>query len=189
MFGFVDQVPLKDLTTIIMGQSPASNSYNSAGVGVPFHQGSGEFTDKYVGNGLFCTSPTRMAKAGDILMSVRAPVGTVNITEKECCIGRGLAAIRSKISQDYNEYFLYAFRAMEEDICNMGHGSTVSAITKDELHNLKMPNASPKQQGVFVKFAQQSDKSKSVLVNAHHHLSSVASQMCLNSFVTDYSLV
>ena len=137
---------------------------------------------------MFCTAPTRMVDAGDILMSVRAPVGTVNLTRKKCCIGRGLAAIRSKISQDYNEYFLYAFRAMADDICNMGHGSTVLAITKDELHNLMMPNASLEQQEIFVKFAQQSDKSKSVLVNAHHYLFSVASQMCLNSFVTDYSL-
>ena len=160
LFGATEKVPLEQLATIVMGQSPSSDSYNTDGLGVPFYQGSGEFTEKYVGNGMFCTAPTRMAKAGDVLMSVRAPVGTVNITSKECCIGRGLAAIRSKVSAEYNEYFLYAFRAMADDLNSMGHGSTVLAINKNELHGLLMPNASLQSQMSFVAFAQQSDKSK-----------------------------
>ena len=160
MFGSNEKVPLEQLATIVMGQSPSSDSYNTDGLGVPFYQGSGEFTEKYVGNGMFCTAPTRMAKAGDVLMSVRAPVGTVNITPKECCIGRGLAAIRSKVSAEYNEYFLYAFRAMADVLNSMGHGSTILAINKNELHGLLMPNASLQSQMSFVAFAQQSDKSK-----------------------------
>lgn len=163
MFGATEKVPLEQLATIVMGQSPSSDSYNTDGLGVPFYQGSGEFTEKYVGNGMFCTAPTRMAKAEDVLMSVRAPVGTVNITPKECCIGRGLAAIRSKVSAEYNEYFLYAFRAMAEVLNSMGHGSTVLAINKNELHGLLMPNASLQSQMSFVAFAQQSDKSKLLL--------------------------
>lgn len=159
-FGATEKVPLDQLATIVMGQSPSSDSYNTDGVGVPFYQGSGEFTDKYVGEGMYCTAPTRMAKAGDVLMSVRAPVGTVNITQKDCCIGRGLAAIRSKVSAEYNEYFLYAFRAMADVLNSMGHGSTVLAINKNELHGLLMPNASLPEQMSFVAFAQQSDKSK-----------------------------
>ena len=166
MFGATEKVPLEQLATIVMGQSPSSDSYNTDGLGVPFYQGSGEFTEKYVGNGMFCTAPTRMAKAGDVLMSVRAPVGTVNITPKECCIGRGLAAIRSKVSAEYNEYFLYAFRAMAEVLNSMGHGSTVLAINKNELHGLLMPNASLQSQMSFVAFAQQSDKSKFELEQA-----------------------
>lgn len=159
-FGSTEKVPLEELATIIMGQSPISDSYNTEGMGVPFYQGSGEFTDKYVGDGMFCTAPTRMAKARDVLMSVRAPVGTVNITQKDCCIGRGLAAIRSKVSAEYNEYFLYAFRAMADMLGSMGHGSTVLSINKNELHELLMPNASLPEQISFVTFAQQSDKSK-----------------------------
>lgn len=166
MFGATEKVPLEQLATIVMGQSPSSDSYNTDGLGVPFYQGSGEFTEKYVGNGMFCTAPTRMAKAGDVLMSVRAPVGTVNITSKECCIGRGLAAIRSKVSAEYNEYFLYAFRAMADVLNSMGHGSTVLAINKNELHGLLMPNASLQSQMRFVAFAQQSDKSKFELEQA-----------------------
>jgi type I restriction enzyme S subunit len=165
-FGSTEKVPLEELATIVMGQSPTSDSYNTEGMGVPFYQGSGEFTDKYVGDGMFCTAPTRMAKAGDVLMSVRAPVGTVNITLKDCCIGRGLAAIRSKVSAEYNEYFLYAFRAMADVLDSMGHGSTVLAINKNELHELLMPNASLPEQMSFVAFAQQSDKSKFELEQA-----------------------
>ena len=165
-FGTIDKAPLEKLATIVMGQSPTSDSYNTEGLGVPFYQGSGEFTDKYVGDGMFCTAPTRMAKAGDVLMSVRAPVGTVNITLKDCCIGRGLAAIRSKVSAEYNEYFLYAFRAMADVLGSMGHGSTVLAINKNELHEFLMPNASLPEQMSFVAFARQSDKSKFELEQA-----------------------
>lgn len=166
MFGGIEKVPLTQLTTIIMGQSPSSDSYNTNGEGVPFHQGGGEFTDKYVADGMFCTAPTRMAKAGDVLISVRAPVGTVNLTSKDCCIGRGLAAVRSKISSDYNEYLLYAFRAMKHQFESIGHGSTVLAITKNELHNLMIPNADLTDQMKFVTFSQQADKSKSALQKA-----------------------
>ena len=165
-FGETEKVPLIQLTSIVMGQSPSSDSYNTVGEGVPFYQGSREFTDKYVGDGMFCTAPTKMAQASDVLMSVRAPVGIVNITTKDCCIGRGLAAIRSKVSADYNEYFLYAFRAMADQLGSMGHGSTILAINKNELHNLMMPNASLSEQMKFVRFAQQSDKSKFELEQA-----------------------
>ena len=160
MFWTIEKVPLVQLATIVMGQSPSSNSYNTIGEGVPFYQGSGEFTNKYVGKGMFCTAPTRMAQAGDVLMSVRAPVGAVNLTNKDCCIGRGLAAIRSNVSVDYNEYFLYAFRAMADELGAMGHGSTILSINKNELNNLMMPNASCEEQMKFIRFAQQSDKSK-----------------------------
>lgn len=166
MFGTTEKVPLTQLTNITMGQSPASNSYNNKGEGIPFHQGSGEFTDKYVRDVMFCTAPTRIANAGDILMSVRAPVGAVNLTRKKCCIGRGLAAIRSKISADYNEYFFYAFRAMSNELNSMGHGSTILAINKNELHNLMMPNAFLQEQRQFISFVRQSDKAKSELERA-----------------------
>lgn len=166
MFGAVEKVPLMQLTTITMGQSPASNSYNNNGEGIPFHQGSGEFTNKYVSDGMFCTAPTRIANAGDVLMSVRAPVGIVNLTLKECCIGRGLAAIRSKVSADYNEFFFYAFRTMSDKLNSIGHGSTILAINKDELYSLMVPNASLQEQKKFLIFARQSDKAKLKLEHA-----------------------
>ena len=160
MFGKTKKVPLHHLAIIIMGQSPSSDSYNSIGKGVPFYQGSGDFTEKYVKTRLFCTMPTRMAQSGDVLLSVRAPVGAVNLTEKDCCIGRGLSAIRSKMSIDYNEYFYYAFRVMEHELCSLGYGSTVSAINKKQLFDVQIPDAPLPDQIRFIQFARESDKSK-----------------------------
>lgn len=160
MFGCCKQSKLEKMATIVMGQSPSSDSYNTDGDGVEFHQGSGEFTEKYVAQGMYCTKPTRMAKAGDVLMSVRAPVGTVNITRNDCCIGRGLAAIRSNRAPELNEFLLYAFRAKADEFNAMGHGSTILSINKNELHDLMMPDATVDQQLRFVEVAGQSDKSK-----------------------------
>ena len=159
-FKNTERVRLDVVADILMGQSPTSDSYNTDGQGMPFYQGSADFTDKYVETRMYCTAPTRIAKAGDVLMSVRAPVGTVNLTDKECCIGRGLAAIRSKESPDYNDFLLYAFRVMEDEISSMGQGSTVLSINKDKLHGLQMPNAEKQQQEDFIAFALQSNKSK-----------------------------
>lgn len=160
MFGCCKQSKLEKMATIVMGQSPSSDSYNMDGEGVEFHQGSGEFTEKYVAQGMYCSKPTRMAKAGDVLMSVRAPVGTVNITRNDCCIGRGLAAIRSNRAPELNEFLLYAFRAKADEFNAMGHGSTILSINKNELHDLMMPDATIDQQLRFVEVAEQSDKSK-----------------------------
>ena len=160
MFKDTQRVPLSEVAEIVMGQSPKGDTYNTNGEGILFNQGSGDFTDKYVATKMYCTAPTRIAKAGDVLMSVRAPVGTVNITLDDCCIGRGLAAIRSRKSKEYNEYFFQAFKVMENEIANMGQGSTVNSISKDMLLGIMMPDASIVQQGWFVKFARQSDKSK-----------------------------
>ncbi|HCJ4522313.1 TPA: restriction endonuclease subunit S [Listeria innocua] len=160
MFMNTDRVRLDTMAVILMGQSPTSDSYNFDAQGLPFYQGSADFSEKYVKTRMYCSAPTRIANSGDVLMSVRAPVGTVNLTDKECCIGRGLAAIRSKKSQEYNEFLLYAFRVMEDKIASMGQGSTVLSINKDNLHGLLMPNADKHQQEQFIAFAQQSDKSK-----------------------------
>jgi len=166
LFKDTERVRLDTIAEIIMGQSPSSDSYNTDGQGMPFYQGSADFSEKYVKTRMYCTAPTRVAKAGDVLMSVRAPVGTVNLTDKECCIGRGLAAIRSKKFPEYNEFLLYAFRVMEDEIASMGQGSTVLSINKDKLHGLLVPNAEKQQQELFISLSKQSDKSRLQLKHA-----------------------
>ena len=89
-------VPLSDIATITMGQSPHGDSLNESGEGTLFFQGSSDFGDVSPSNRVYTTAPTRMAKSGDILLSVRAPVGTSNIALHSCCIGRGLASLRGK---------------------------------------------------------------------------------------------
>ncbi len=85
--------PLSTVAQINMGQSPPSSSYNLAGLGLPFFQGKADFGDLYPKVRVFCTEPLKVAEAGDILISVRAPVGPTNINLEKSCIGRGLAAL------------------------------------------------------------------------------------------------
>jgi type I restriction enzyme S subunit len=90
-----------------MGQSPPGNTYNEADVGLPFYQGRADFGFRYPKRRVFCTAPTRAAKAGDTLISVRAPVGDINMTAEDCAIGRGVAAARHKTgSRSYSYQFM-----------------------------------------------------------------------------------
>src|ERR1700755_431240 len=103
----MNKVKLVKVAKINMGQSPPSSSYNSVGEGLPFFQGKADFGDIYPSVRFHCTEPTRIAHKDDILMSVRAPVGSININRVEACIGRGLAAIRS--SKEIEQKYLYHF--------------------------------------------------------------------------------
>ena len=94
------------VSEIIMGQSPPGSTYNKEKNGTPFFQGIKDFGEKFPITTMWCTSPKKIAKKGDILLSVRAPVGTTNWAEEECCIGRGLVAIRPKIQSEYVYCFL-----------------------------------------------------------------------------------
>ena len=126
---------LSDIANITMGQSPDGTSYNENGDGVIFYQGSTDFGNRFPVVRMYTTSPTRFAKKGDILMSVRAPVGTMNIANTNCCIGRGLAALNSKIGSIMHLWYLMdVFKHTFEN--KNSAGTTFGAITKDELFNL-----------------------------------------------------
>jgi type I restriction enzyme S subunit len=134
------------LTEIIMGQSPPGTSYNSERDGLPFFQGKAEFGDLYPTAVKWCNDPRKVAYPGDVLISVRAPVGPTNLAQEECCIGRGLAAIRP--SDDiHTRYLLYALRAHEPELSASGRGSTFAAINKDELSSLAIPLPFPHDHG------------------------------------------
>jgi type I restriction enzyme, S subunit len=117
-----------------MGQSPSSEYFNDAGNGLPFHQGVGSYGPRYPSHETFCSVSGRKAKPGDILFSVRAPVGRINIADRELIIGRGLAAIRHK--RGMNGYLLYLLKVTfaSEDI--IGNGSIFNSVGKDELARL-----------------------------------------------------
>ncbi len=129
-------VRLGEISTIVMGQSPPSETYNTIGNGLPFYQGSGDFGEKYPTPRVWCTSPLKLAEIGDILISVRAPVGPVNIANEQCAIGRGLAAIRPL--KEVDTLFLFYYLNYYEPMWS-GSGSTFKAIRKKELVNLKIP--------------------------------------------------
>ncbi|MEM5557449.1 restriction endonuclease subunit S [Aliarcobacter cryaerophilus] len=131
---------------LIMGQSPSSDTYNSNGNGMAFFQGKKEFGEIYPTVEQYTTEPKKIAEIGDILLSVRAPVGPTNIANIKCCIGRGLGAIRPNKSNTLTNYLLYFFRNFELEISNKGKGSTFSAITKKELEETDIPLPPLKEQ-------------------------------------------
>jgi type I restriction enzyme S subunit len=102
---------LSNSFNVTMGQSPPGTTYNENGEGMPFFQGRTDFGFRYPSVRVYCTAPTRFAEAGDTLVSVRAPVGDINLTQEKCCIGRGIAAVRHKTgSRSFTYYQMLAFK-------------------------------------------------------------------------------
>jgi type I restriction enzyme S subunit len=131
-------VALSKVAKIIMGQSPPSSTYNTVGEGLPFFQGKADFGDLYPTVRMFCNKPQKVAEVGDILISVRAPVGPTNISPEKSCIGRGLAAIRNSKDLD-SRYLLYFLRFYEPELAEVGKGSTFSAISRSDLERIQVP--------------------------------------------------
>lgn len=129
---------LASIADIIMGQSPESSSYNDRGEGIPFFQGNADFSELHPNTRLYCSRPTKIAHPDDILISVRAPIGAINIANQVCCIGRGLAAIRVK-ENAFNKYLYYCLRRKNKELNQKGTGSTFKAINKQDLSGLIIP--------------------------------------------------
>lgn len=125
---------LSDIAEITMGQSPSGSSYNEEGSGEVFYQGRAEFGSFFPRRRLFTTEPKRMAQEGDTLMSVRAPVGDLNIANEKCCIGRGLAAIHSDTFQSFTHYLLRG-QSRQLDAFN-GDGTVFGSINGKALRAL-----------------------------------------------------
>jgi type I restriction enzyme S subunit len=130
-------VKLGEVAEVIMGQSPPGSSYNIEGFGIPFLQGKAEFGEKFPKHEKYTTKPQKIAKKGSILISVRAPVGDVNIANADYCIGRGLASVSMKNGN--NEYLFYCLTYLKPTIEKIGCGSTFKAIRKNDLINLLIP--------------------------------------------------
>lgn len=128
---------LSKIANIIMGQSPPGSSYNQDGIGTIFYQGSTDFGKRYPIIRQYTSSPSRLAKPGDILLSVRAPVGDMNIANHNCCIGRGLAALNSKIGAQGFLYEVMKYFKQVFDLRN-GNGTTFGSITKEDLYSLPL---------------------------------------------------
>jgi type I restriction enzyme S subunit len=127
---------LGEVCSLVMGQSPRSEFYNTDGRGLPFHQGVTDFGPRFPRERVYCTVTSRLAESGDILFSVRAPVGRINIADKRIVIGRGLSAIRS-----LNDAQWFLFRQLkdkfrEED--TMGGGTIFKAVTKADMERIEL---------------------------------------------------
>ena len=127
---------LGDVCEITMGASPDSKSYNTSREGLPFYQGKTEFGIEHPTPVKWCSAPVKIASMGDILLSVRAPIGPVNFANEKCCIGRGLSALRFEGGQRYLYYFL---QANESELDARGTGTTFKCISGQSLRQIPIP--------------------------------------------------
>lgn len=126
---------LADIANITMGQSPQGSSYNESKNGIAFYQGRAEFGSRFPSVRLFTTQPTRFADVDSVLLSVRAPVGDINIAKERCCIGRGLASIKSNAGQ--NSFILYTMQSLRPQLEQYnGEGTVFGCISRKELEKL-----------------------------------------------------
>ena len=127
--------PLRDCYNLTMGQSPPGHTYNEDRNGLPFFQGNTDFGFRYPNNRRYCTAPTRIAEPDDTLVSVRAPVGAINMAWERCCIGRGVSALRHKSGS--NSFTYYAVGALQKEIQQYEQTGTVfGAINKRQFEAL-----------------------------------------------------
>ena len=130
---------LDDVCAITMGQSPDSSTYNKECNGLPFFQGNADFGESHPSVRMWCSEPSKIARENDILISVRAPIGALNIANCECCIGRGLAALTVNNDICTREYLWYALSSKIDELNSKGTGSTFKAVNKSTLSETEIP--------------------------------------------------
>jgi type I restriction enzyme S subunit len=159
---------LSDLCHITMGQSPKSEFYNEEGEGLPFHQGVADYGARFPSDRIYCKVENRIAEAGDILFSVRAPVGRLNITTKKIVIGRGLCGIRSKTGQQAFIFQQLVDQFKEED--QMGGGTIFKSVTKQDVFGIKMITPSAELIEAFETIVNPIFRDLEVLTNKNKNL-------------------
>lgn len=129
---------LEDCLSITMGQSPNSNSYNENRIGLPFYQGSADFGELYPISRKWCSAPIKIAEKNDVLLSIRAPVGHLNICYEKSCIGRGLSALHGK-GNISNHFVFFLLKNLQQTLHENSTGTTFLAITGERLKNISIP--------------------------------------------------
>lgn len=151
-------VTLDSLAEITMGQSPPGESYNDDGVGIAFYQGSSDFGFRFPKIRKFCSSPTRYAIENDVLLSVRAPVGDINRALEKCCIGRGLASIRS--THGFPSWIFYRCQFFDNYFSTFNSEGTVfGSVSGKDLKLIKTINPTKPIVQLFENIASDIDKS------------------------------
>ena len=142
--------PLTEVAQVVMGQSPDSKYYSEEEVGLPFLQGCAEFQGRHPRHAIYCSHSKKIGCAGSILLSIRAPVGRLNVANRDYVIGRGLAALKgTRVTQDFLEHFLVF---QEPRFRLASQGSTFEAINSSELK--QWPILHPKDKAEQAKIAE-----------------------------------
>ncbi len=147
---------IDELNEITMGQSPPGSTYNESGEGLPFYQGKTDFGFRHPTRRIFCSEPQRLAEQSSTLLSVRAPVGSINLANESCCIGRGVASIKSK--QGHHSFTYYLLNGIQSlfDIYN-SEGTVFGAINKNDLSSIRVVKSPSNIRELFDEVAMQID--------------------------------
>ena len=143
---------LGDEFRLTMGQSPPGETYNKIGTGLPFYQGRADFGFRFPGRRIYCTAPTRFAEVGDTLVSVRAPVGDINVSSEHCAIGRGVAAVRHKSGAQ--SYTVLVMRSLKDVFARFeGEGTVFGSIAKNDFNAIPITTATDETVRAFEQLA------------------------------------
>jgi type I restriction enzyme S subunit len=149
---------------LTMGQSPPGETYNEGGEGIVFYQGRADFLARFPGRRVFCTAPTRLAAKGDTLISVRAPVGDINMALEECAIGRGLAAARHKSdSRSYTYQFMHGLAGVFGRF--EAEGTVFGSISKEDFRAIACIVPPPAVVDAFERLTAPLDNRIEILAN------------------------
>lgn len=174
---------LGDIADINMGQSPKSEFYNENKIGLPFLQGNRTFGLKYPYFDTYCSEPKKIAKSGEILFSVRAPVGDINIANTEICIGRGLSSFNSKNGNNHFLYFLLHY--IKNEIISNETGSVFGSVNKTDLGNIKVLVPSLEEQKAIAEVLSSLDDKIDLLHRQNKTLEELAQTLFRQWFVEE----
>lgn len=170
-----NKIKLKDIADINMGQSPNGSSYNNNGRGIPFLQGNKTFGFLYPTIDTWTTEPKKIGKKNSVLMSVRAPVGDMNIANKDICIGRGLCSIEMKNGN--NQYLYYLLKNSIKKIKMKSTGTVFDSINRKELENIEILNFDKSQQKKISKVLFDIDKKIELNIQTNDNLYELSSSL------------
>ncbi|WP_169743729.1 restriction endonuclease subunit S [Paraburkholderia kururiensis] len=142
----ISYAPLAHFADVVMGQSPGADLCNTEQRGLPFLQGCAEFGLRHPQSVIYCSPPLRVAKAGSVLISVRAPVGTMNYANQDYCIGRGLGAFKAKANKSNTIFLKHAVELNAAYLHRRSQGSTFAAVSTDDVKTVPIPVFKPEKQ-------------------------------------------
>ena len=176
------KIKLKDIADINMGQSPSGSSYNNNGRGIPFLQGNKTFGFLYPTIDTWTTEPKKIGKKNSVLMSVRAPVGDLNIANKDICIGRGLCSIEMKNGN--NQYLYYLLKNSIKKIKMKSTGTVFDSINRKELENIEILAFNKSQQKKISKVLFDIDKKIELNIQTNDNLFEMSVKL-FNNFLNN----
>ncbi|HJJ06087.1 MAG TPA: restriction endonuclease subunit S [Clostridiaceae bacterium] len=184
-----NKIKLKDIADINMGQSPSGSSYNNNGRGIPFLQGNKTFGFLYPTIDTWTTEPKKIGKRNSVLMSVRAPVGDLNIANKDICIGRGLCSIEMKNGN--NQYLYYLLKNSIKKIKMKSTGTVFDSINRKELENIEILDFNKSQQKKISKVLFDIDKKIELNTQTNDNLLKIGLELLKEDFnkKTEYEVL